>query len=109
MCLISRVGNDLSQGLRQSSAAGIDCCVLANNHVLDWGYSGLEETLDTLRKAGLQTSGASRSTKSDEKTPLDSIHARSWDEQHNIDVIRVSVKTKNLAETDAVFYTDPIY
>ncbi len=42
------------------SAAGIDCCVLANNHVLDWGYPGLEETLDTLREAGLQTPGAGR-------------------------------------------------
>ncbi len=42
------------------STAGIDCCVLANNHVLDWGYSGLEETLDTLRKAGLQAPGAGR-------------------------------------------------
>jgi len=42
------------------SAAGIDCCVLANNHVLDWGFAGLEETLDTLRKAGLQTAGAGR-------------------------------------------------
>mgnify|MGYP001544761681 CR=1 FL=1 len=40
------------------SAAGIDCCVLANNHVLDWGYSGLEETLNTLHDAGLQTVGA---------------------------------------------------
>ena len=28
------------------AAAGIDCCVLANNHVLDWGYAGLAETLD---------------------------------------------------------------
>ncbi len=27
------------------SAAGIDCCVLANNHVLDWGRSGLSETI----------------------------------------------------------------
>jgi len=42
------------------SAASIDCCVLANNHVLDWGYPGLEETLDTLREAGLQISGAGR-------------------------------------------------
>jgi len=42
------------------STAGIDCCVLANNHVLDWGYQGLEETLDTLREAGLQISGAGR-------------------------------------------------
>jgi poly-gamma-glutamate synthesis protein (capsule biosynthesis protein) len=40
------------------SAAKIDCCVLANNHVLDWGYSGLAETLRTLRDAGLRTAGA---------------------------------------------------
>jgi poly-gamma-glutamate synthesis protein (capsule biosynthesis protein) len=40
------------------NTAGIDCCVLANNHVLDWGHPGLEETLDTLYKAGLQTAGA---------------------------------------------------
>jgi poly-gamma-glutamate capsule biosynthesis protein CapA/YwtB (metallophosphatase superfamily) len=40
------------------TAAHIDCCVLANNHVLDWGYAGLEETLMTLSKAGLTTVGA---------------------------------------------------
>jgi poly-gamma-glutamate synthesis protein (capsule biosynthesis protein) len=40
------------------SAAGIDCCVLANNHVMDWGRSGLEETLATLHRAGLRTAGA---------------------------------------------------
>lgn len=43
------------------TAAGIDCCVLANNHVLDWGRPGLEETLETLRRAGLRTAGAGRS------------------------------------------------
>ena len=43
------------------SAAGIDCCVLANNHVMDWGYSGLSESLATLRVAGIQTAGAGRS------------------------------------------------
>ncbi len=42
------------------TAAKIDCCVLANNHVLDWGYSGLEETLDTLKMAGVKTSGAGK-------------------------------------------------
>ncbi|MFQ5889639.1 MAG: CapA family protein [Gemmatimonadota bacterium] len=40
------------------AAAGIDCCVLANNHVLDWGYGGLEETLEALRGAGVRTAGA---------------------------------------------------
>lgn len=40
------------------TAARIDCCTLANNHVLDWGRPGLLETLSTLRSAGLQTAGA---------------------------------------------------
>ena len=42
------------------TAAGTDCCVLANNHVLDWGEGGLVETLQTLRAAGLRTAGAGR-------------------------------------------------
>ncbi|MEX2481506.1 MAG: CapA family protein [Gammaproteobacteria bacterium] len=36
------------------------CCVLANNHVLDFGYTGLEETLETLQRAGLVSAGAGR-------------------------------------------------
>lgn len=40
--------------------AGIDCCVLANNHVLDWGHEGLDETLESLHKAGIRTAGAGR-------------------------------------------------
>lgn len=42
------------------TAARIDCCVLANNHVLDWGYEGLAETLETLRRAPLAYAGAGR-------------------------------------------------
>jgi poly-gamma-glutamate synthesis protein (capsule biosynthesis protein) len=42
------------------AAARLDCCVLANNHVLDWGVRGLEETLDTLHRLGLRTAGAGR-------------------------------------------------
>ena len=40
------------------SAARLDCCVLANNHVLDWGQTGLRETIDTLRRANIRTVGA---------------------------------------------------
>jgi len=40
------------------TAAGIDVCALANNHVLDWGYDGLAETLRILEKAGIKTAGA---------------------------------------------------
>ncbi len=42
------------------STAAIDCCALANNHVLDWGASGLVETLDTLQAVGLKTAGAGK-------------------------------------------------
>jgi poly-gamma-glutamate synthesis protein (capsule biosynthesis protein) len=40
------------------TAARIDVCALANNHVLDYGYPGLAETLATLRAAGVKTAGA---------------------------------------------------
>lgn len=40
------------------SAAGIDCCMLANNHVLDWGEAGLTDTLDTLSSNGMCSAGA---------------------------------------------------
>ena len=38
--------------------AGVDCSVLANNHVLDWGEAGLEETLATLANARIAVAGA---------------------------------------------------
>ena len=44
--------------LRCLTAAHINCCVLANNHVLDWGYAGLAETVAALREADIQTTGA---------------------------------------------------
>jgi poly-gamma-glutamate synthesis protein (capsule biosynthesis protein) len=42
------------------TAGGIDCCVLANNHVLDWGRYGLVETLATLERVGVRCAGAGR-------------------------------------------------
>jgi poly-gamma-glutamate capsule biosynthesis protein CapA/YwtB (metallophosphatase superfamily) len=40
------------------TAARPDVCVLANNHVLDFGLTGLAETRNTLAGAGLATAGA---------------------------------------------------
>ncbi len=41
------------------TAAGIDVCTLANNHVLDWGYGGLRETLQVLKQEpGMTSVGA---------------------------------------------------
>lgn len=49
-------------------AAGVNCCVLANNHVLDWGLRGLVDTLETLDHRGLGRAGAGRS-KDEAATP----------------------------------------
>ena len=43
------------------TAAKIDCCMLANNHVLDWGRAGLDETLATLASLGIKAAGAGAS------------------------------------------------
>lgn len=45
------------------TAADIDGCTLANNHVLDWGYVGLKETLSTLKHAHIKTAGAGANNK----------------------------------------------
>jgi poly-gamma-glutamate synthesis protein (capsule biosynthesis protein) len=42
------------------TAADIDIVSLANNHILDWGYSGLMETLETLKKVNVKIAGAGR-------------------------------------------------
>src|SRR5438132_992157 len=39
-------------------SAKISACALANNHLLDWGYDGLSETLKTLHTAGIAHAGA---------------------------------------------------
>ncbi|AKH39400.1 poly-gamma-glutamate biosynthesis protein [Nitrosomonas communis] len=46
------------QNMPSLTVAKIDCCVLANNHVLDWGYAGLTETLRILTNAHIKTAGA---------------------------------------------------
>jgi len=39
------------------SAARINACALANNHVLDWGYEGLSDTLRTLDEVRIAHAG----------------------------------------------------
>ena len=45
------------------SLAKIDLISLANNHVLDWGYAGLAETLFTLEQAGIKFAGAGKNVR----------------------------------------------
>jgi poly-gamma-glutamate capsule biosynthesis protein CapA/YwtB (metallophosphatase superfamily) len=41
-------------------AAAIGCCVLGNNHILDWGHRGLLETLATLENFQIKSAGAGK-------------------------------------------------
>src|SRR6266850_307834 len=47
-----------SQNIGCLTSARISACTLANNHLLDWGYDGLSETLKTLHAAGIASAGA---------------------------------------------------
>ncbi len=44
------------------TSAGVNCCALAKNQVLDWGYRGLAETIAVLQRAGIKTAGAGAPT-----------------------------------------------
>jgi poly-gamma-glutamate synthesis protein (capsule biosynthesis protein) len=39
-------------------SADIECCVLANNHILDWGHAGLFDTLESLERLWIESAGA---------------------------------------------------
>lgn len=52
------------------AAAGVDCCVLANNHALDWGREALVETVEHLRDAGIAVAGAGRDATEAAEAPV---------------------------------------
>jgi hypothetical protein len=58
------------------TSARIDVCTLANNHVLDWGYDGLVETLRTLDNAHIRSAGAGKSLKEAEVPAVVDIDGR---------------------------------
>ena len=43
--------------------AQIDCCSLANNHILDWGTEGLLETMSKLNEVNVGYAGAGKNSK----------------------------------------------
>lgn len=56
------------------AAARPDVCVLANNHVLDFGRRGLEETLDSLAGVGLRAVGAGRDAQEARRPAVVALH-----------------------------------
>ena len=58
------------------TSAKIDVCSLANNHVLDWGYAGLKETLETLRNAKIRGVGAGMNLKEAESPVIMEVNGK---------------------------------
>jgi poly-gamma-glutamate synthesis protein (capsule biosynthesis protein) len=58
------------------TSAGIDFCSLANNHVLDWGYAGLGETMKTLADADIQYAGAGMNSREAESPAIFNIEGK---------------------------------
>ncbi len=56
------------------AAARPDVCALANNHVLDFGRRGLEETLDALAGSGLRAAGAGRDASTARRPAVVPVH-----------------------------------
>lgn len=48
------------QNLAVLKCAGVDICTLANNHVMDWGEEGLQETLLALKNSSMKYAGAGK-------------------------------------------------
>ncbi len=57
-------------------AAHIDCCVLANNHILDWGQAGLADTLTTLKRLGIHYAGAGHTLEEARAAAILPIHGK---------------------------------
>lgn len=58
------------------TVAQIDFCSLANNHILDWGYAGLSETLKTLASTRVKSAGAGRTLQEAEKPAVLRAHGK---------------------------------
>ncbi|MDR9457842.1 MAG: CapA family protein [Salegentibacter sp.] len=58
------------ENLKVLTTAGIDQVSLANNHSLDWGRKGLEETMKSLRGAGISFSGVGNNEKEAAKASI---------------------------------------
>jgi poly-gamma-glutamate capsule biosynthesis protein CapA/YwtB (metallophosphatase superfamily) len=50
-------------------AAEIDACSLANNHTMDWGYTGLLETMETLARVNIRFTGVGNTREEARTTP----------------------------------------
>ena len=71
-----------------------DVCALANNHILDFGYHGLTDTVAALDRAGIQGLGAGADLLTARRPAVVSAH-----EEHRVLVGSVAMKSAGVPES----------
>ena len=79
-----------------------DVCALANNHILDFGYQGLTDTVAALTAAGIQGVGAGADLLTAHRPALVSAH-----DEHRVLVGSVAMKSAGVPESWAAHYDRP--
>jgi poly-gamma-glutamate capsule biosynthesis protein CapA/YwtB (metallophosphatase superfamily) len=89
------------------AAAGIGLCVLANNHVLDWGIPGLLETLEALDNQGIKHAGAGRNLREARAPAIMEIAAESPPVAERVMVFGCGSETSGIPPEWAATSTQP--
>ena len=71
-----------------------DVCALANNHILDFGYQGLTDTVTALGEAGIQGAGAGADLTAVRRPAVVAVH-----DQHRVLIASVAMKSAGVFES----------
>ncbi len=79
-----------------------DVCALANNHILDFGYQGLTDTVSILTDAGIQGVGAGADLSAARRPAVVTLH-----DDHRVVVGSVAMKSAGVPESWAAHWHRP--
>jgi poly-gamma-glutamate capsule biosynthesis protein CapA/YwtB (metallophosphatase superfamily) len=79
-----------------------DVCALANNHILDFGYQGLTDTVAAITAAGIQGAGAGADLLTARRPAVVAVH-----DEHRVLVGSVAMKSAGVPESWAAHHDRP--
>ena len=82
------------KGMEAVKWAGFDCVTLANNHFLDYGKDGVENTLEACKKYGIDTVGGGKNLHESSKILYKEVDGKTLALRYYPNVGIISVKEK---------------